>query len=102
MAMACRSMGTSSLVANLASGSVCRSRGRRSGPSAFCRFGLGEGREEAGGHPLDGGGGRVTVIDQGGAPRQRCAVNMVEGERMLAAEAEIDVPMPNTLLATAR
>ena len=49
---------------------------------AFCRFGLGEGREEAGGHPLDSGGGRVTVIDQGGAPRQRCAVNMVEGERI--------------------
>ena len=39
-------------------------------------IGSGHGREEAGGHPLDSGGGRATVVDQGGAPRQRCAVKM--------------------------
>ena len=48
---------------------------------AFCHIGSGHGREEAGGHPLDSGGGRATVVDQGGAPRQRCAVKMIEGER---------------------
>ena len=49
---------------------------------AFCRIGAGDSSEEAGGHPLDSGGGRATVVDQGGAPRQRGVIEMVEGERI--------------------
>jgi hypothetical protein len=49
---------------------------------AFCRIGAGDRREEAGGHPLDSGGGRATVVDQGGAPCQRSTVHMIEGERI--------------------
>jgi hypothetical protein len=49
---------------------------------AFCRTGLADRREEAGGHPLDNGGGRARVADQSGAPRQRGVIEMVEGERI--------------------
>jgi hypothetical protein len=70
--MDCKSPDTNSLESNLAklaqflAGAIEEAAVR-----ATCRIGVADGREEASGHPLDSGGGRATVGDQSGAPRQR-------------------------------